>query len=120
MQVYLSASNSQQAPQLSWVGKTQPCNKLQPQHQVQLPPTHPLPAKQANHEHIHTHSHTCRLPMVTQPVCRPKYVLEKHSTAPTSRPATSARTVSTGPPASAAAAAEEVVMLGKDKGEEPP
>lgn len=39
---------------------------------------------------------TWRLPMVTQPVCRPKKVLEQQSRLPTSRPPTSARTVSTG------------------------
>jgi hypothetical protein len=38
--------------------------------------------------------------MVTQPVCRPKYMLEQHSSAPTPRPITSARMVSwlPGPP----------------------
>ena len=36
--------------------------------------------------------------MVTQPVCRPKKVLEQQSRLPTSRPPTSARTVSTGSP----------------------
>lgn len=41
---------------------------------------------------------TWRLPMVTQPVCRPKKVLEQQSRLPTSRPPTSARTVSTGSP----------------------
>ena len=31
-------------------------------------------------------------PIVTQPVCRPKYMLVKHSTVPTSRPTTTPRT----------------------------
>lgn len=37
---------------------------------------------------------TCKLPMVTQPVCRPKYVLLQHSRLPTRSPAPTALNVS--------------------------
>ena len=37
---------------------------------------------------------TCKLPMVTQPVCSPKYVLLQHSRLPTRSPAPTARNVS--------------------------